>query len=134
MRRLLRLLGLLDPRDDDDGAPGPASTIGPGITLKGELQGEGTLVVLGHFEGDITLDGVVHVGPDARLDANVSARSVVIAGVMRGNLSADTRVEILPTGSLTGTVKSAAFSAAEGATVKGELWVERSETAPGQQP
>jgi hypothetical protein len=39
-------------------------------------------------------------------------------------------VEILPDGSLTGTVKSSSFAAAEGATVKGEIWVER----PGPPP
>jgi tetratricopeptide (TPR) repeat protein len=86
MRALLRFFGLIDASGAD--GTGATTTIGPGIKLKGELQGEGTLVMLGHFEGDISLDGVVHVGPDARLDANVSARAVVIAGVMRGNLSA----------------------------------------------
>jgi cytoskeletal protein CcmA (bactofilin family) len=137
MRGLLRFFGLtgatMGDGDDRDATPAPApTTIGPGITLKGELRGSGTLVMLGHFEGDITLDGVVHVGPEARVEANVSAQAIVIAGVVRGNLSADTRVEILPTGSLTGTVKSGSFSAADGATVKSELWVERS--TPSAEP
>ena len=60
---------------------------------------------------------------EARVDANITARVIVIAGVVRGNLSADTRVEILPTGALTGTVKSGSFTAADGARVKGEIWV-----------
>jgi hypothetical protein len=34
-------------------------------------------------------------------------------------------VEILPTGVLTGTLKTGSFSAADGASVKGEIWVER---------
>ncbi len=50
---------------------------------------------------------------------------MIVAGSVRGNLSADARVEILPTGSLTGTVKSGSFTAADGATVKGEIWIER---------
>jgi len=129
MKRLLSYFGLSDAPEGGDGGHdtlvAATTTIGPGIRLKGELQGEGTLVVLGQFEGDIALDGTLHVGPDARVDANISARSIVIAGVVRGNLSADTRVEILPTGSLTGTVKSGSFAAADGATVKGEVWIER---------
>lgn len=134
MRGLLRFFGLtgatMGAGDRDATSATATTTIGPGITLKGELRGAGTLMMLGHFEGDITLDGVVHVGPEARVEANVSAQAIVIAGVVRGNLSADTRVEILPTGSLTGTVKSGSFSAADGATVKSELWVERSSTPP----
>lgn len=129
MKALLRFFGLADAQDPVDRAftppSGAATVIGPGITLKGELQGEGTLTVLGQFEGDIVLTGSLHVGPEAQVDANITATAIVVAGVVRGNLSADTRVDILPTGSLTGTVKSASFAAADGANVKGEIWVER---------
>ena len=128
MKRLLAFLGLDPGRTDRDffhDGPVSPSTLGGGITIKGELRGEGPLTVLGQFEGDIVLDGTLHVGPEARVDANITARAIVIAGVVRGNLSADTRVEILPTGALTGTVKSGSFTAADGARVKGEIWVEQ---------
>jgi cytoskeletal protein CcmA (bactofilin family) len=128
MRRLLALLGLgADAPDGDRSGSVPSSTtlIGAGITIKGELRGEGTLTLLGQFEGDIVLDGTLHIGPDARVDANINARAIVVGGIVRGNLSADTRVEILPSGALTGTVRSASFTAADGAAVKGEIWVER---------
>jgi cytoskeletal protein CcmA (bactofilin family) len=59
------------------------------------------------------------------VDANITADAIVVAGLVRGNLSADTRVEILSGGSLTGSVKSGSFAAADGASVKGEVWVER---------
>jgi cytoskeletal protein CcmA (bactofilin family) len=127
MRALLRFLGLADETATDHAAPAPAavpSTVGPGIKIKGELQGDGTLVVLGFFEGDIVLNGTLEVGADGRVEGNATARAIVVAGVVRGNLSADTSVDILPTGSLTGTVKSGSFAAAGGATVKGEVWVE----------
>jgi cytoskeletal protein CcmA (bactofilin family) len=128
MRRLLAFFGLDPGPTDEDFLHGELvspSTIGGGMTIKGELRGEGPLTVLGQFEGDIVLDGTLHVGPEARVDANITARAIVIAGVVHGNLSADTRVEILPTGALTGTVKSGSFTAADGARVKGEIWVER---------
>ncbi len=130
MRALLRVLGLADASDPvaPDFAPpsgATTTTVGAGISLKGELQGEGTVTILGQFEGDIVLNGALHVGPEAHVDANITASAIVIAGSVRGNLSADARVDILPSGSLTGTVKSASFNAAAGATVKGEVWVER---------
>jgi hypothetical protein len=34
-------------------------------------------------------------------------------------------VEILPTGVLTGTLRTGSFSAADGAKVTGEIWIER---------
>ena len=138
MRALLRLLGLADDVDERAGGPfkvlDTATTVGPGVAIKGELQGQGAMTVLGRFEGDIVLEGELHVGPDAHVEANISAHTIVIAGTVRGNLSADTRVEILPNGSLTGTVKSGSFAAADGATVKGEVWVERPAAPPGARP
>jgi hypothetical protein len=53
---------------------------------------------------------------------------------VRGNLSADTRVEILAEGSLTGTVRSGSFAAADGASVKGEIWIARAEVRPTAPP
>jgi cytoskeletal protein CcmA (bactofilin family) len=133
MKALLRFFGLAEtppsaraytPPDDAD------TVIAAGLLLKGEIKGEGTVLMLGSFEGDIVLDGELHVGPDSRVDANISAGAVIIAGVVRGNLAANTRVDILASGSLTGSVRSGSFSAADGAVVKGELWVEPPPAAP----
>ena len=129
MRRLLAFFGL-DAGGFSLGRRSPhasPSTIGVGLRVKGEVRGEGSLTVHGQFEGDIVLDGTLHVGPEGRVDANITARAVVVGGIVRGNLSAETRVEILPTGALTGSVKSSSFSAADGATVKSEIWLERPE-------
>jgi len=134
MKAVLRFFGLApsDGTPDAPYTPPPASTvIGADIQLKGELHGDGPVVVLGRFEGEIVLTDTLHVGPDAQIDANISAAAIVVAGSVRGNLSADTRVEILRQGSLTGTVHSGSFAAAAGASVKGEIWVNRVETPPG---
>ena len=129
MKALRRLLGLAEHRlglGVFGGVQGVATTvIGEGMMLKGELRGTGSIVVLGRFEGDIVAEGTITVGEGGYVDANISAATIVIDGVVRGNMSADTKVEIGPTGSLTGSVKSAAMSASEGATVKSEIWLER---------
>jgi cytoskeletal protein CcmA (bactofilin family) len=128
MKALRRLLGLAEQRFALGGFGGDAeatTVIGEGMTLKGELHGAGPIVVLGRFEGDIVVEGTITVGQGGYVDANISASTIVIDGVVRGNMSADTKVEIGPTGALTGSVKSAALTASEGATVKSEIWVER---------
>jgi cytoskeletal protein CcmA (bactofilin family) len=129
MKALRRLLGLAEHRFALGGLGQDQATttvLGEGMTLKGELHGAGPVVVLGRFEGDIVVDGTITVGEGGYVDANISASTIVIDGVVRGNLSADTGVEIGPTGALTGSVKSAALSASAGATVKSEIWLERS--------
>ena len=101
-----------------------ASTMGAGLSFRGEVSGEGDFLIAGKFEGDITVTGRVVVSDGAHVEANISALSIVIGGTVRGNLSASTRVEILPTGVLTGSLKTGSFTAADGASVKGEVWVE----------
>jgi cytoskeletal protein CcmA (bactofilin family) len=106
-------------------SPSGGAVLGSGLTVKGEVSGDGDLHILGRFEGQIGLTGTVLVGEGAEVDANIFATAIVIGGSVRGNLSATGRVEILPTGILTGTLKSGSLTAAEGASVKGEVWVER---------
>lgn len=136
MNALRRLLGLSPERSDGSSSgdgDGTPTVIGEGVTLKGEMQGTGPILVLGRFEGDIAIDGTITVGEGGQVDANIIAAAIVIDGSVRGNLSADTRVEIGPTGSLTGSVKSGALSASTGAVVKSEIWVDRTakrEVAP----
>jgi cytoskeletal protein CcmA (bactofilin family) len=131
--RTLRYLGLgggdSDSRADltaPGGRPDP-DTVGAGLTFRGELGGDGDFHIAGRFEGDINVTGRVLVGEGAEVDANINARAIVVGGTVRGNLSATTRVEILPTGTLTGTLRTGSFSAADGAAVKGEIWIERAE-------
>jgi cytoskeletal protein CcmA (bactofilin family) len=106
--------------------PGRA-VLGSGLALRGEISGEGDFHIYGRFEGEIDVSGRVTVSEAAQVDANINAASILIAGKVRGNLSATTRLDILPTGVLTGTLKAGSFSAAEGSSVKGEIWLERAE-------
>ena len=108
--------------------PGRA-VLGGGLALRGEITGEGDFHIYGRFEGEIDVSGHVVVSEAAQVDANINAASIVIAGKVRGNLSASTHLDILPTGVLTGTLKAGSFSAAEGSSVKGEIWLERAEPA-----
>src|SRR6266851_1246769 len=123
MGGLLRFLGLSGAPDDsapradlsstgvgDASDPGRA-VLGSGLSLRGEITGEGDFHVYGRFEGEIDVSGRVVVAESSEVDANVNAASIVIAGKVRGNL--------------TGTLKAGSFSAAEGASVKGEIWLER---------
>jgi cytoskeletal protein CcmA (bactofilin family) len=107
------------PREGRDGA-----LLSSRLSFRGEVSGEGDFHIGGRFEGDITVTGRVIVADGAEVDANISALAIVIGGIVRGNLSASTRVEILPSGVLTGSLRTGSFSAADGASVKGEVWVE----------
>ena len=108
--------------------PPTASTafrVGEKLTIKGEISGEGDLDLAGRFEGVVNVQGTVVIGDRAEVDADVTASTIVVGGKVRGNLSAAGRVEILPQGMLTGNLRSGSFAAADGASVKGEIVIEK---------
>ena len=137
VRTTLGFLGLGEPVERETVPDEPArrergyhampdgGTITPRLVFRGELSGEGDFHILGKFEGEITVSGRVVVGEGALVDANITAATIVIGGTVRGNLSATSRVEILPSGVLTGTLRTGSLAAADGASVKGEVWIER---------
>src|SRR5712692_7279085 len=106
-------------------SPQQEALLSAGLAFKGEVSGEGDLFIAGSFEGEINVSGTVRVGEEAEVEANISAAMIVIGGTVRGNVSASTHVEMLASGTLTGTVRSGSLVAAEGASLRGEVWVER---------
>jgi cytoskeletal protein CcmA (bactofilin family) len=131
-----RFFGFEAAEDDEDSVlpatslrqPVPVSTafrVGEKLSIKGEITGEGDLELAGRFEGAVSVQGTVVIGDRAEIDGDVTASTIVVGGKVRGNLSAAGRVEILPQGMLTGNLRSGSFAVADGASVKGEIVIER---------
>ncbi len=103
-------------------AESSSASIGKSVEIRGEVKGSEDLVVDGHVEGTITLtDSRLTIGPTARVDADVSARDVVILGILNGNVSAGVRVELRKGGNLTGDIRSARLSIEEGSIFSGKV-------------
>jgi cytoskeletal protein CcmA (bactofilin family) len=98
-----------------------AYIFGKGLIIRGEVAGEGDVQVLGDLEGKISLTGTVVVAEGARVQADVSATEIIVAGFVRGNLMASGRVELSPTGHLVGDIYTKALIVREGAAVNGSI-------------
>ena len=98
------------------------ATIGKSLVIKGEVTGSEALYIDGRVEGSINLAGNrVTVGRNGVVNANVTAREIVVLGKVRGNLTASDRVDIRSDGSLTGDVIAARISIEDGAYFKGGI-------------
>ena len=106
------------------------ATIGKSLVIKGEVTGSESLYIDGRVEGSINLPGNrVTVGRNGVVNANVTAREIVVIGKVRGNLQASDRVDIRNEGSLTGDVIAQRISIEDGAFFKGGIDIRK----PGQQ-
>jgi Polymer-forming cytoskeletal len=84
-------------------AAAPVSSNAPacvtqGIKIKGEVSGREDLVLDGEFEGKIHIaDGIFTVGPNARINAEIEAREIIVRGEVIGTLKARERVQVRST-------------------------------------
>jgi cytoskeletal protein CcmA (bactofilin family) len=110
-------------------APAPpvervTSVLGSGINWQGNLRGSGGVRIEGTFEGEIAVRGLVVVGETGRVTCeNLRANTVVVAGAVRGNITAE-KLEIRSTGRVWGDVIVVAFSTDEGAFLRGQICME----------
>ena len=107
----------------------PASTasIGPSMTIKGEIRSREELLVDGEVEGLLESQSLITVGPNGKVKANIKAREVIIFGSVRGDVEVAEKIAIREQGSLIGNIKSAGISIDDGAYFKGSIDIVRPE-------
>lgn len=113
-------------------APAPRSAerpthLGKSVFIKGSITGGEDLYVDGRVEGTIDLaKSTVTIGLNGQVQADVTAREVIIQGKLSGNINASDRVEIRAQGALTGDVTCARISIEDGAFFKGGIDIQKS--------
>lgn len=99
-----------------------AAVIGKSVQIKGEVNGSEDLVIEGTVDGSITLrDSRLSIGARARVHANVTARDVLVQGILQGNIQATGRVELRAGSTVTGDIHAARLSIEENAVFSGKV-------------
>jgi len=105
------------------------ANIGKSLHIKGELRGNEDLTIEGKVEGKITLNGhSVTIGQNGLVMAEIQAKSIVVGGQVRGDITADEMVEVAATGTMLGNVRAPRVVLADGAQFKGSIDMD---TKPG---
>lgn len=91
--------------------------------LAGKLQLKGGGQVLGNFSGQIECDGDLLIGSEAHVEADIRSAKVTIAGFVRGNVIAVSRLKIMSTGRLEGDATVGALVVQEGGVHHGVIRV-----------
>jgi cytoskeletal protein CcmA (bactofilin family) len=96
--------------------------MGQSIAIKGELSGAEDLTLEGRVEGRISLpDNVLTVGTNAKLTAEIVAKSIVVLGQITGNVTAKERFELKAGGTVEGNLNSPRITMADGAVFNGKI-------------
>src|SRR5688572_11984672 len=104
-------------------APG-VSIIGPDLTVTGDLKADGVDRVEGKVIGNVFADGQILLAAGGYVEGDVHAREVVIAGEVRGRVTATGRLEIQSTAEVYGDVVTPRLVIQEGGRLNGGMRME----------
>ncbi len=105
------------------GLDAKSTVIGPDDSLSGRLQIKGSGQVLGRFSGQIECDGDLLIGPEAHVEADIRGLKVTVAGLVKGNVVALTRLKITSSGRLEGDARVGTLVVQEGGVHHGVIRV-----------
>ncbi|MCB0350574.1 MAG: polymer-forming cytoskeletal protein [Bdellovibrionales bacterium] len=97
-----------------------------GCTFDGRLTFEGTVRIGGGFRGEIFTNDTLVINPGAKVDAQIEADTVIISGVVKGNIFARRKVIMHPPAMFTGTVTTPSLRIDEGVVFEGASYMPKS--------
>lgn len=130
-------------REESNQAPGAKEAvderrvtawIGQGVVVEGKITSAQDLRIDGKVEGTIAVGNhSLIIAAGAEIKADLVARTMIISGTVRGNVTATDRIDLHATGSVTGDIRSPRLVMADGAIIKGSVDTRVGTRAPANQ-
>ena len=99
------------------------SHIGEESVFEGRFAIKGNLKIDGKFEGEALVVDQLQIGPKARVRTNIIATSVVVEGVVMGNVTASARILLLSTARVLGDIKTPELIIQDGVVLEGKCTI-----------
>jgi cytoskeletal protein CcmA (bactofilin family) len=93
--------------------------LGKGSEFDGKLTFEGQVRIDGKFTGQISTKDTLVVGEGAKVMAEISAGTVIVNGVVEGNIKATQMVELHQPGRVKGSIETPSLSIDRGVIFEG---------------
>lgn len=121
------------------GSPEPDPTspttamIGESVKIQGDLSGKEDLIINGNVEGTVDFrESNVSVGEKGKVNANITARNITVAGELKGELRGSEQVSIKPSGRVTGDIRAPRVVLNDGCQFKGLVDMEDKPSVPAE--
>jgi cytoskeletal protein CcmA (bactofilin family) len=96
------------------------TTLGPSLTVTGDIISQEDITVHGTVKGTITMQqGALVIAPAGKAEANVEGSIITVNGTVSGDLVARDRLELTDTAHVSGTITAPSLVLREGAVFNG---------------
>ncbi len=95
------------------------TVLGEETKFNGVLRFQDSLKIDGRFEGAVESPGFLMVETGAEVVADISVGTLVVGGIIHGNVTATERLELLPGGQIIGNIRCPNLIMAEGTVFRG---------------
>jgi len=95
------------------------TVLGKGTKINGDIVTEGSVRVEGEITGKVEAEGDVFIGESGKIETEIKASKVVVAGNVSADITAAEKLEILASGFLKGNIITDKLVIKEGATFIG---------------
>jgi cytoskeletal protein CcmA (bactofilin family) len=99
------------------------------IDFSGTLSFEKPFLIQGRLSGEIEAQGLLVVDEGAVVNANIKGAKVVIRGAVKGDVTAEEKVEVSVTGRLKGNITAPEISMETGCVFNGRCTMEERDKA-----
>jgi cytoskeletal protein CcmA (bactofilin family) len=112
--------------------------VGKNLKIKGNISGEGSIIILGSFDGQFDLKGQLKIAQGAKVKGKLRATNIFVNGNIDGEIAATEKVQLENTARIKGGIVTPSISVLEGAMFDGEIKMSDSASqafkpaAPGQ--
>jgi cytoskeletal protein CcmA (bactofilin family) len=101
-----------------------AAWIGGAIVIEGNVISSEDTTIAGQVDGDVAVrHHTLVISSEGRIHGDVLARAVVVHGEVTGNITAEWKIEVHETGSITGDITTSRLVISEGAVLEGRVQV-----------
>lgn len=107
--------------------PEITTILGKGSAFDGKLTFEGAVRIDGEFSGEIRTTGTLIVGETAEVKAEISAATIIIEGLVRGDLAATEAIEIHAPAKVYGNLSTPSLEIQKGSLFQGNCRMEGAE-------
>ncbi len=99
-----------------------SAVIGLDIEITGDVTASADIKINGHIKGSIVESSHnVEIGESGKINANISAKLVIVSGLVEGNITGSEKVLISKTGSVRGNIVAPRVQLEDGALFRGSI-------------